>query len=155
MLAIIGVKQLSSRLSSLKNGPKLVMSAFLHPLTPAMSRRLWWGVVRASVTMIMLTALPSLLGLVTIFDCTRIESANGDVIWMSDMSRDKECFNGNDFYTFAVLHAIVFCLWLLIIALYARESRETGNAYIDISLSSQVCYLSFIIVYFTVRRHVP
>lgn len=124
-------------------GIKLLLSAISRPLAKTMRIRLRWGVVRTIVTLVFSAALPSWLGLVTIFDCTRVQTADGEV-WMNDMSRDKECFADDTYFTYVGMHLFIVLIWLVLVVLYIRKSRQVGSSYEDIANSYKViaCTLS-------------
>lgn len=136
-LKLIGVNHPTSRESSTKTGPKLLLMTLKSPLNSAMKKRLRWGVVRTCITLILMTALPSLMGLISIFDCTPVETDEGQV-WLLDSRRDKRCFSDDTYWQFAGLHIAACVAWLLLIVLYVTKSRDTENQYETLSRSYKV-----------------
>lgn len=108
-------------------GPMVLISAFVRPLTPGGRQRLWWGVIRASITCVLLTALPSLLGLVSVFDCTRTATVDQGTVWLNDASRDKECYNNDEYWTYAGMHLSVLLLWVFIIGWFINKAHNEAD----------------------------
>lgn len=106
-----------------KTGYKVVVKALSRPLSKSMIMRLNWGVVRAIYMLVLMTALPSLLGLVAILDCSEIVPD----IYVLDASRDVQCWNMfGTWGHYVALHAIILLIWLLVIVLFVSKIRSSS-----------------------------
>lgn len=137
LLRTCGREQMTPEEAVTCQGKNLLLSSYTRPLTPEMLLRFKWGVVRACITMVVATALPSLLGLLTIFDCTPVDTPSG-LVWLLDARRDIECFSGADYWLFVYLHLTVSFIWVVMIIYYMSRSKEAGNTLNDIAISYKV-----------------
>lgn len=92
----------------------LVMLIVIYGLILGMKKpKISNAVVRSSIAAVSLTALPSLIKLLSIFDCTSHVDAddNKNVTYVMDGSRDVLCFTST-YYQYAAVHLVLIGLWV-------------------------------------------
>lgn len=134
-------------------GHKLLMYAYKGGLDAGMRLRLKWAVVRACIVMLVATALPSLMGLLSLFDCVPVEE-NDEIVWLIDSRRDTYCFDGVSYWAYAVLHMFTLLVWFGLIVIYVKNSKagKEDDSKSEMAKSYQVSICLMIFIYSSEAR---